>query len=114
MTVLQKSFWVRQGDGLTAPRAEDGRKAAAGRIPADLGDAVRRRGAGLVRRCRRIGDRGEVPLPGAGVTRASSNASRGAQRPFLRTLAAAFVVAFLVTGAAFAGTRERLSLDSGW
>jgi beta-galactosidase len=44
----------------------------------------------------------------------ASIAAWARRRLILRTLAAAFVVAFLATGAAFAGTRERLSLDAGW
>jgi len=42
------------------------------------------------------------------------NATGAGRHQILRSLAAAFVVAFVATGAAFAGTRERLSLDAGW
>ncbi|MBW8735567.1 MAG: hypothetical protein JF571_14945, partial [Asticcacaulis sp.] len=46
--------------------------------------------------------------------RSSSSATRAGRCRILCTLAASFVVAFLATGSAFAGTRERLSLDAGW
>jgi beta-galactosidase len=46
--------------------------------------------------------------------RSPSSATSAGRCRILRTLAAALVVGFLATGAAFAGTRERLSLDAGW